>query len=149
YAGVVFIAGRLVDLALHAHRRVQRLDRQAIGFHRAVAAAFADCIIDEHAARGVGISAAFAATSFLGGTGLVIDQYGGAFNFTQFALYAVEFVAMINRRIAGQRYAFILFGLVGDHHHFLCAFGVNLRDDVSDLQDAVDRLAARHGYRIV
>ena len=50
YAGIVLVAGRLVDGALAAHLGFQRLDRNAVRLHRAIAAAFADRRIDHDAA---------------------------------------------------------------------------------------------------
>ena len=42
---------------------------------RAVAAAFADALVDEDALRRIGIKPALAAAAFFGGAGLVVDQH--------------------------------------------------------------------------
>ena len=48
-AGIVLVAGRLVDLALAAERGLDRLDRDAVGLDAAIAAALADQLVDEDA----------------------------------------------------------------------------------------------------
>src|SRR5204863_77190 len=50
-AGIVLVAARLVDLALAAELRLQRFHRDAVRLNRAVAAAFADGVVDEDAPR--------------------------------------------------------------------------------------------------
>ena len=49
--GIVLVAGRLVDGALAPEFGLQRLHRNAVRLHRAIATAFADRGIDEHTAR--------------------------------------------------------------------------------------------------
>ena len=73
-AGIILVAVRLVDLALAAELGVERLHRDAVRGLRAVAAAFADEIIDEDALGRIGIQPALAAAALLGGAGLVVDQ---------------------------------------------------------------------------
>ena len=63
---------------------------------RAVAAAFADRVVDEHALGGIGIDAALAAAALLGGAGLVVDQDGEAGDLAQLALHGVELVAVVD-----------------------------------------------------
>src|SRR5262249_33514293 len=75
-AGVVLVAGRLVDLALAAELGGERLDRDAVAGRRAVAAAFADQGIDEDALGRLFGRAALAATPALGGADLIVDQHG-------------------------------------------------------------------------
>ncbi|MNX87618.1 hypothetical protein D3C86_1195500 [compost metagenome] len=77
-AGVVLVARRLVELALAAQFGLQRHQRQAVGGHAAVAAAFAYGLVDEQAAIRVGEFALLAAAALLGGAGLFVDQYGDA-----------------------------------------------------------------------
>src|ERR1700693_1762497 len=60
-AGIILVAARLVDGALAAPFGHQRLHRDAIRFHAAVAAAFADQVVDDHALVRVGEGAALAA----------------------------------------------------------------------------------------
>src|SRR5690606_24784553 len=123
--------------------------RQAVRFFGAVAATFADGVVDKHAAGRVGVGTALAAAAFFGGAGLVVDQNGGAFNVAQLALYAIELVAMVNGRVAGKRHTLELLGLVGDDHNFAHPFGVHLRNQVGNPQGAVDGLAAGHGDGVV
>src|SRR6185437_8411286 len=65
-AGIVLVAGRLVDGALAAELGFQRLDRDAVRLHRAVAATFADGRIDHDATRRIFHQPALAAAALLG-----------------------------------------------------------------------------------
>ena len=49
HAGVIGVAGRLVDLRLAAVLGVHGLDREAVRLHTAVTAAFAHCLVDDDA----------------------------------------------------------------------------------------------------
>src|SRR6476620_2422199 len=69
-AGIVLVAGRLVDGALASQFGLQRLDRDAIRLHRTIAAAFAHRRIDDHAAGRILHGPAFATTALFGGAGL-------------------------------------------------------------------------------
>ena len=73
-AGEVLVAGRLVDGALVAELGLDRHDAEAVRLGRAVAAALAHRLVDEHALGGIGVGAALAAAALLGGAGLVVDQ---------------------------------------------------------------------------
>ena len=77
-AGVVVVAGRLVDAGLAAEGGVHRLDGQAAGLLAAVAAALADALVDDHARRGRRGLAALAGPAVLGGAALVVDEHGDA-----------------------------------------------------------------------
>src|SRR3546814_18404754 len=63
HAGEVLVAGRLVDGTLAPELGFHRHHRDAVGLHRAVAAAFADQLVDEGALRRVGIAPALAAAA--------------------------------------------------------------------------------------
>ena len=89
-AGKILVAGREIDLALAAERRFLRLDAEAVGFHRAVAAALADEIVDVGEFRRIGQLAALSAAPLLGGAFLLIDQHGDADDLAQLALHGVE-----------------------------------------------------------
>src|SRR5438552_18618809 len=89
-AGEILVAIALVDLALAAELGLERLHRHAVALLRAVAAAFAHRVVDEHALGGIGKSAALAAPAFLGGAGLVVDQHGKARDHAPLAVYCVE-----------------------------------------------------------
>src|SRR3546814_2185487 len=61
HAGEVLVAGRLVDGALAAELGFHRHHRDAVGLHRAVAAALADQLVDEDAFGRIGIASALTA----------------------------------------------------------------------------------------
>src|SRR5215467_15078646 len=94
HAGEVLVAIALVDLPLTAELGLERLDRHAVARVRAVAAALANGVVDEHALGGIGEGAALAPAALLGGTGLVVDQHGEPGNVAQLALDGIELVAM-------------------------------------------------------
>src|SRR3546814_7479670 len=73
-AGEVLVAGRPVDNPLAAQLGLDRLDRDAVRLHAAVAAALADQLVDEDALVRVGEGAALAPAAFLRGTGLEIGR---------------------------------------------------------------------------
>ena len=152
HAGVVLVAGVLVDAALAAELGLHRLDRQAVGLHRAVAAAFADQFVDDHGLVGRGQRAAFAAAALFGGAGLVVDDGRAALEGAELALDAVQFVAVVHGHALGQRHAVVLGGFVGDDDQFGHALGL---EAVHDLQHRValgplaHALAARHGHGVV
>src|SRR5439155_17314767 len=129
-AGEILIAARLVDGALAAELGFERLHRDAVRDDAAVAAAFADQLVDDHPLVGIGISAALAPATFLGGAGLVIDQHGDAGNFGELGLHCHQLVAVMNGEplrpilVVG-----IFVGLVGDHDHALDAFRRHLAGD--------------------
>ena len=96
-AGEILVAARLVDLALAAELGLDRLDRDAVRLHAAIAAALADQFVDDDALVGIGIGAALAAAALFGGAGLVVDQHRDALDLAQLALHQVEVVAMVDR----------------------------------------------------
>src|SRR5258708_36555946 len=101
-AGIVLVAVRLVDLPLAAEFGVERLHRNAVRGLRAVAAAFADEVVDEDALRRIRIEPALAAAPFFGGAGLVVGQNREAFYLAEFALDPVHLPAMMDRRTGGE-----------------------------------------------
>ena len=88
-AGVVLVAGRLVDGALAPILGFDRHDRKAVGFCAAVAAAFARHLVDEDARCGIRIIAALAPAPLLRGAGLVVDQCRDAGRPAQFDLHGI------------------------------------------------------------
>ncbi len=146
----VLVARRLVDLALGAKLGLQRLHGQAVRLGRAVAAAFADRVVDERTTSRVRIGAALAAAALFSGTGLVVDQNGDASGAAQVELDLVKLVA-VEHRHAGRQHAAIaiLLGFVGDHDELLRAFGQDLMGNLRHGQHTVDRLAAGHRDGIV
>ena len=152
-AGDVFVTRALVDLALAAKVGFQRFDADAIALCAAVAAAFADQLVNHHAHRRVDQRAALAAAAFFGGAGLVVNDDGGALDLPEFALYAVEFVAVLHVHAVGQAFgASVFVRLVGDHHDALGAFGAHALGDLDHavaLGPLAHLLAAGHGHRVV
>src|SRR5215472_2939059 len=119
-AGEILVAVRLVDGTFAAELGLDRLHRDAIRFLRAIAAAFADELVDEDALRRIGILTALAAAPLLRGAGLVVDEHGEARRVAQALLHRIEIVAMADldaRREAG--IGRILIGLVAHHNDAL------------------------------
>ena len=149
-AGIIFVAGRLVDLALAPEFGFLRQDRHAVRLDAAVAAAFADGFVDDHALRQIGELAFLAAAALLGGAGLVVDDDRHARQVAQFALDVVHLLAVVQGHDARQArsvgIARQVFGHQGDALH---AFGCHLLGDHRHRGLAVDRLAAGHGHRVV
>src|SRR5579862_2408693 len=75
-AGKVLVAARLIDAALAAERGLDRHDRDAVRFVRAIAATFAHRVVDEDALGRIGKFSAFAAAAFLRRAGLVVNENG-------------------------------------------------------------------------
>src|SRR5690606_8918004 len=149
-AGVVLVAGVLVDLALASQFGLQRQHRQAVGFLATVAATLAHSGVDEHALGRVLELAALAPPTLLGGAGLVVDDHRDALELAQLALHGVQFAAVM---VAGVRReavaAGVLVGLVADDGDALDALVMHLAAELVDAQFAVDGLATGHGHRIV
>src|SRR5580693_6820495 len=101
-AGKILVAVRLIDAALAAERGLDRQHRDAIRFVRAIAAAFADGVVDEDALGRIGEFAALAAAAFLRRAGLIVDQHREAFDVAQLALYGIEVVAMSDGDAGGE-----------------------------------------------
>src|SRR4029453_11405555 len=89
-AGEVLVAGRLVDLGLAPELGVHRLHGEAVGLGAAVAAAFADALVDEDALDRLGDLPALALAAQLSGALLVVDQDGHALHPRQFLLRLEE-----------------------------------------------------------
>ena len=99
-AGEILVAARLVDLALAAELGLDRLDRDAVRLHAAIAAALADQFVDDHPLVGIGKGAALAPAALFGRAGLVVDQHRDALDLAQLALDLVQVVAVMDRRSA-------------------------------------------------
>ncbi|MPM95375.1 hypothetical protein SDC9_142529 [bioreactor metagenome] len=77
-AGVVLVAGRLIDAPLAPEFGFHRQDGHAVGLGAAVAAALAYRLIDEDPPCRIGEGATLAPAPLLGCAGLVVDQCGDA-----------------------------------------------------------------------
>src|SRR5690606_28365360 len=97
HAGEIFVAAGLVDGALATGVGFLGQDRQAVGLDAAVAAALAYVGVNHHPLVGVGHGAAFTATTFFGGAGLIVDDHRAAFDLPQFPLNRVQVVAVAER----------------------------------------------------
>ena len=148
-AGIILVAVRLVDLALAAELSVERLHRDTIGGLGAVAAAFADQIIDKDALGRIGIEPALAAAALFGGAGLVVDQDRQPLDLAQLALQLVHLATVMDGRSHREIIARIFFGIIGDDGDALGAFGPDLMRDLRDCKAALGRLPAGHGNRII
>src|SRR6185437_3600651 len=146
----ILVAARLVDRPLAPELGLHRHHRQAVRLGRAVAAAFADEVVDADAAGRVRETAALPAAALLGGAGLVVDDRGDAGQLAQLALHVVELVAVTNRRVRRELGAgWVFFGLVGDDDDRPDSFGRKLPRHRRHGQPAVERLAAGHRHRVV
>ncbi len=65
---------------------------------RAIAAAFADALVDEDALRRIRIEPALAAAALFRRAGLVVDQDREALDLAQLLLHRIEFAAVMNGR---------------------------------------------------
>ena len=150
-ARIVLVARRLFDHPLAAELRLERNDRQAVRLHAAVPAAFAHRCVDEEALRRVRVQILLATASLLGRAGLVVDQDRHAFDLAQFALHAVEVVAMVEGRAVREAMPrFVMpIGVVADDDDTTRTFGVDLARDREHADLSVDRLPAGHRDRVV
>src|SRR5205814_1146140 len=149
-AGVVLVARRLVDDALPAELRLERLDREAVRLDAAVAAALAHRLVDDGADRRVRVCVALAAAALFRGAGLVVDQRRDAGHLAQLSLHPVELVAVADRHARGpigSRRVFLR--LVGDDDDRLHAFRGELARDDRRVERAVVTLSAGHRHRVV
>src|SRR5690606_16252298 len=149
HAGVILVAAGLVDLALAPFGSIGRHQRQAVGLHAAVAAAFAYGLVDEQAARRIGIFILLATAALFRRAGLVVDQDGHAGDLAQFALQAVQFAPVVHLHADGQLHAPVALGLVGGDDYAARALAQGLLADARHRDRAVHRLAARHGDGVV
>ncbi len=149
-AGVILVAARLVDGALAAKLGLDRHHREAVRGARAIAATFADEVVDEDALRRIGKLPALAAAALLGGAGLVVDQHAHTGLVAKIALHLIEPLAMEcldARGKAGIDRVFV--GLVADDDDALHALGGQLLRDLRHGELAFDRLAAGHRHGVV
>src|SRR5690606_37851032 len=149
-AGIILVAGVLVDFALAPQLGLQRQYRQAVGFLSAIATTFAYGGVDEHALGRVFQLAALAAAAFLGGAGLVVNDHRDALELAQLALHGIQLAAVMEAGVRREAVAAgVLVRLVADDGDALDALVMHLAAELVDAQFAVDGLAAGHGHRIV
>src|SRR5262249_18916924 len=135
------VARGLVDAPLAPELRLDRLDRDAVRLHAAVAAALADRLVDDDAPVGVGELAALAQAARLGRAGLVVDERRDTRVPAQRALHAVELVAVMARDAVGEGAPRVFLDVVADAGDPPDALGVELARDLRRRPLALDRLA--------
>jgi len=123
HARIIFVAAVLVDAALAAEFGFQRLDRQAVGLHRAIATALTHQLIDDDTFGRVHHRAALAAATLFSGAGLVVNDGAASLDFTELALDAVQFITVLHFHAIEQFGAFVFFGLVGHDDQLAHALG--------------------------
>ena len=101
-AAHVLVAGILIDFSLAAEYSFTRHYRQAIRLCAAIAAAFANAVVDERALRWTCELAAFTAPAFFGSTGLIVNdrRYAGCFAVQM--LYRIQFIACMQCYAVGE-----------------------------------------------
>src|SRR5690606_9082138 len=124
HAAVVLVAVGLVDLALAAQLGFLRPDADAVGLHRAIAAAFTDVRVDEYPLGRVGELAAFAPTALFRGTGLFVDDDGDTLGVAQLALHCgVVIPVMHGHALPQAAVAVVVIRVIGHYHATVHAFG--------------------------
>ena len=148
--GEILVAARLVDAPLATELRFHRLHRHTVRLHPAIAAAFANELVDEDALVGIGIGTTLAPPTLFRSTGLIIEKHRDARHLAQFALDIVQFVAVVDRhpRWPCNR-AGISVGIVGNECDALDTFGANLPRNRINRQPALMRLPAGHRNGVV
>ena len=145
-AGVVGVAGRLMDLGLPAELGFDRGHAEAIRFDAAVAAALADPFVDEHPHRTLGRQAPFPLPAEVGGAMLVVDQRGDALDFAKKFLGLIEPFPRPQIDTRRQRDTSVLLNFVGQDDRPPDALGLELASEVGNADRPVGRLAAGHRH---
>ena len=145
HAGQILVAGGLVDPALAAPRRRQRLHRDAVGDAGTFAAILADAGIDHGAARGRRGGAALALAAAFGRAFLVVDQRGDARHLAQRLLHRIQ----LRTRVEGDagrdfRIAPVAVRIVGDDGDAAHTLRPDLGGDARHAEIAFDMLPAGH-----
>src|SRR5690606_5566614 len=147
HAAVVLVAVGLVDLALAAQLGFLRPDADAVGLHRAIAAAFTDVRDDEYPLGRDGELAAFAPPALFRGTGLVVDAPGDTPCVALLTLLRrVVILVMPGHAVPEAAVAVVVNRVIGYYDATAPACGQHLPGDVAGVQRAVHRLAAGHRH---
>lgn len=148
-AAVIGVAAGLVDAGLAPEVRVDRLYREAVALDPAVAAAFADLLVDDDPARTGRELPTLAKPPGVRRALLVVDEDGDALDLPQDALRFVEPLARPDHRVPRHLDPSIPLGLVGaddDPDHSL---GQELAGEGRDRQAGLGVLCPGHGDRRV
>jgi hypothetical protein len=118
--------------------------------NRAIATTLADQLVDEDAFVGIRVLATFAATPFLRGARLIIDQYREPGNFAKLPLHRIEQIPVTDFDAGRQAgLPLILLRLVRDDDDPPGALGGHLPGDQGHGEFAVVALTAGHGHRVI
>ena len=144
------VARALVDGALAPQRRFHRHDGHAVALHAAIAAAFADVGVNHRPLRQRRHQPLFATAPFFRRTRLHIDDDGDALQLAHPALQCVHRVAVQDFDTRWHaRCAVIGLRIVTHQKELGDALGGELLQQLHRGGRAFDRLAARHGDRVV
>src|SRR5690606_5039007 len=109
--------------------------RYAVRFYPAIAATFANKLVDDDALVRVGKRSALAAATLFGRAGLIIDQDGNTFYLAQPALDLIQIFAVMNRSAFRElELALIFLRLIRNDGHMPDAFGAKLGSNLFDGQ---------------
>ena len=111
--------------------RSRAADGDAVRLHRAVAAAFADAVVDEEAPRRIDELALLPAPALLGGAGLLVDQDRHARHLAQAPLHRVELGAVVELGAGREAVVdrVVLGDVVGEDDDLGRALGLDLARD--------------------
>ena len=148
-AGEILVAIRLINLPLAPELRLLRHHAEAVGRHRAIAAALADQIVDHREFRRIRQLAPLAAAALFGGTGLLVDQHRHTLHLAQLTLHGVEFGARMQRGADGEVPHVKFLRHIRDQRDALHPLGPHGLRDAVHRDRAIHRLPAGHRHRIV
>ncbi len=150
-AGIVRVAGALIDAALAAEGRLEREHGDAVRLRAAVAAALADAGVDHHPLRALRRLAPLATAPELGGAGLVVDDGRHAGCALKAPLHLEQFLAGMDPGVARPFGTDRIFsGLVRHHRDLDHPLGLEQAGDAGHGERAdLHLLAAGHGDRVV
>ncbi len=145
----ILVAGRLVNRPLAPQFGFHRHDRNTVGLHPAIAAAFADIGIDKHPFVRIGKQPALAATALFGGAGLDIKNDRHTLDFTKFPLNFHQLCALIPFQPRRKRTTVNVLFFIIDYGNVFHPHRLNLAGDARCVQIALVRLPAGHCHRVV
>src|SRR5690554_6839822 len=147
--GVVFIARGLIDSTLAPEGSFNGNDGQTVRLDAAISAAFADLLVNKQSPLRFGQLILLATTSFLSGTGLIMNEDGDPLHFAQSALQGIELATVMDPDTRGQRDIPVTFRFVRGDHYMGDPFSKELLAETGNRNGAVHWLAACHRYCIV
>ena len=134
-----------MNLDLLAQLRRHRLQAHAVRLLHAIAAAFADLLVDHQPHRGLFQGPARPLPALLRGALLVVDDHRDAFYLLQFAQSLGQLRPRAEHRVRRElAHVLVLLGLLRQHHGALHALGLQLAGQLRNRQRARGDLAAGH-----